>query len=83
MNEVKDTIDETQNKESAVTDNPVINDPSYFNLFGCGEKLLNNLDATCGQACMVTSKDKYYMEMWNTLTDYNERNNTPLSSANI
>ena len=33
--------------------------------------------------CMKTSKDKYYMEMCNTLTKYNDRNNTPLSNANI
>ena len=32
---------------------------------------------------MATSKDKYYTEIFNTLTDYNERNHTPLSSVNI
>ena len=32
---------------------------------------------------MATSKDKYYMEMCNTLIDYNERNNIPLSKMKI
>ena len=32
---------------------------------------------------METSKDKYYMEICNTLTDYNDRNNIPLSNVNI
>ena len=31
---------------------------------------------------MATSKDKYYTEMYRTLTDYNDRINTPLSNAN-
>ena len=33
--------------------------------------------------CMTNSKDKYYTEMCNTLTNYNDCNNTPLSNANI
>ena len=32
---------------------------------------------------MATSRDKYYKEMLNTLTDYNDRNNTALSDSNI
>ena len=32
---------------------------------------------------MVTSRDWYYTEMVNTQTDYNDRNNTPLSNAKI
>ena len=32
---------------------------------------------------MATSKDKYYTEMCNTLTDYNDCKNMPLSNANI
>ena len=32
---------------------------------------------------METSRDNYYTEMFNTLTDYNDRNNTPLSNLNI
>ena len=37
----------------------------------------------CEQSCIATSKDNYYTEMCNTLTDYNDCNNTPLSCANI
>ena len=32
---------------------------------------------------MANVKDKYYTEMCNTLTDYNDCNNTPLSNAKI
>ena len=63
--------------------NSVINTPRYFKLFKCGRKFLNKLDATCEQACMATSKDKYYTELCNTITDYNDRNNMPLSNVNI
>ena len=66
-----------------VTDNLVIMSPGYFNIFECGKKLLNNLDATCEQVCMATSKDKYYTEMSNTLNDYNDQNSTPLSNTKI
>ena len=63
------------------TNNPVINEPIYFNLFECGKNLFNKLDATCKRACMTNSKEKYYTEIYRTLTDYNDRNNTPLSNA--
>ena len=65
------------------TDNPVINELRYFNLFECGKNFLNKIDATCEYVCMETSKDKYYSEMCITLTNYNDRNNTPLFNANI
>ena len=32
---------------------------------------------------MINSEDDYYIEICNTLSDYNDRNNTPLSNANI
>ena len=82
-NKVKDTIGKTEDEEISVTDNPVINYPRYFNLFECGKNFLNNIDYTCERACMATSKDKYYTEMCNTLSDYNDRNNMPLSNAKI
>ena len=66
-----------------VTDNSVINELIYFNLFECGKNILNRLDATYGRACMATSRDRYYTENFNTLTNYNDRNNTPLSDTNI
>ena len=46
-NKEKDTFDETEHEEPLVTDNPVINDLRYFNLFECGKNILNRIDATC------------------------------------
>ena len=82
-NKVKDATDETDYEEPSVIDNPVINEPSYFNPFECGKNFLNDFDATCERACMETSNNKYYTEMFNTLTDNNDHNNTPLSNKNI
>ena len=50
----KDEIDETEDEEPPETDNPVINDTIYFNLFEWSKHTLNRLDATCGRACMAT-----------------------------
>ena len=66
-----------------VTDNPVTNEPNYFNTFKCGKDILNRLNTTCERACMATSRDRYYTEIFKTLTDYNDRNNTELSNAKI
>ena len=66
-----------------VIDNPVINEPSYLNLFYCGKNLLNKLNAMYRQACMLPSRGRYYTETFKTLTDYNDLNNTPLSNTNI
>ena len=66
-----------------VIDITVINKPRYFKLFECGKNLLNRLDATCNQACIATSRDRYYTEIFRTQTDYNDRNNTPLSNLNL
>ena len=55
----------------------------YFNLFECGKNILNGLDATCKRAYMATSRDKYYTEIYKTLTDYNDRNNAPLLNEKI
>ena len=56
-NKEKYATDETEDEKPLVKDNTVINEPSCFNLFECGKKLLNKLDATCEQGCMATSKD--------------------------
>ena len=32
---------------------------------------------------MATSRDRFYKEDFNTLTDYNDRNNKPSSNDNI
>ena len=83
INKEKYPIYEIEHEKPLVTDNPVIKEPSYFKLFECGKNLLNRLDATCKRACMVTSRYKYYTEIFNTLTYYNDRNNGPLSNKNI
>ena len=82
-NEVKYAIYETENEEPSVTYNPVINDLRYFNPLEFGKNILNRLGATFKRACMETSRDRYYTEIFKTLNDYNDRNNTPLSYADI
>ena len=55
----------------------------YLKLFECGKEFFNNLEAMYEHACMANVKDKYCMEMYNTITNYNDRNHKPLSNANI
>ena len=66
-----------------ITNDSVINAPIYFKLFECGKNFLNRLDATFEQACMENSKDKYYKELCNNITYYNDLNNKPLSNVKI
>ena len=66
-----------------VTDNPVVKEPSYFDLFECGKNILSRIDTMCEQACMENSRDKYYTEMYKTLNYYNDCNNAPLSNEKI
>ena len=82
-NEEKYAIYKTDNKEPLVTDNSVTDEPSYFNLFECGNNILNRIDVTYKRACMTTSRDIFYTEIFKTLTDYNGRNNTPLLNEKI
>ena len=56
----KYVIDETEDEEPLVADNPAINELSKFNLFECDKNLLKNMYATCEQAFMATSKYNYY-----------------------
>ena len=77
-NEVKYAIEGTDNEEPLVVDNPVINEPGYFNPLKCGRNMLNRLDSTCKRACVETSRERYYKEMYKTLTDYNDCKNVPL-----
>ena len=35
------------------------------------------------QARKENSKEKYYTKLYNTITDFNDHNNTPLSSMDI
>ena len=45
-------MNETKDEEPSITDNPVINVPRYFKLFGCGKHFLNKIDAIYEQECM-------------------------------
>ena len=52
----KDAIYETKHEKPSGTDNPVIKEPSYLDLFECGKNILNRLDTTNEQACIATSR---------------------------
>ena len=41
------------------------------------------IDAMCEQVCMESLKDKYYIELFNTIANYNYFNNTQLFIVNI
>ena len=47
------------------------------------KNILNKLDATYEQACMVTPRDKCYTKIYETLVDYNDCNDAPFSNDNI
>ena len=83
INEEKYEISEPEHAEILVTDNPVVKEPSCFNLLEYDENILNRLEVMYKRACMATSRDKYYTEMFRTLTYYNYRNNAPLLNENI
>ena len=76
--ELKDTMDKI-----LVTDNSSIKAPGYFKLFKYGEELLNKLDATYERLFMVNAKYKYWMKNYDIITNYNDRNHTPLSNTKI
>ena len=57
-NKEKYAIDETEHENPLVTDNPVINDLSYLNLFECGKNIFYMLDAMCRRVCVATSRDR-------------------------
>ena len=42
--------------------------------------ILNRLDVTYEQACMVTTKYKYYMKFLETVIDCNDHHNAPFSN---
>ena len=57
--------------------------PSYFNVSECGRKLLNRIDVSYELVCMATPRDEYYTNMLETLVNYNDLNNGPLSNREI
>ena len=52
-------------------------------LFECSRKFFENLYATYPRACMENAKGKYLGEMYDNITKYNDKHNTPLSNVNI
>ena len=83
INKEKDANIDADYEESTVTDYPVFKEPSYFNMFECGNIILNMIDAMCQRACMATPIDKYYTKMYKTLVDHNDRNDAPVSTEKI
>ena len=51
---------EAEHEEPTVTNDPVVKQEEYFDIFKCGENILNKHDAMCKQACMTTPREKYY-----------------------
>ena len=45
MRKIRDTMNETKDQGTLVTDNSVINMPSYFKLFECGKNFFKNIYA--------------------------------------
>ena len=74
--EQKKVNNEAEYEKSAVTHEV----PSYFNIFQCGTNILNRLDVTYEHACIVIPRNKYYTKMLETLFDYNDHHNAPLSN---
>ena len=54
-----------------------------LNIFECEKNILNSLDATCERSFMATPRDKYFTKMYETLVNYNDRNDAPLFNENI
>ena len=65
-------MDEIEDEDPSAKNNPVINETSYFNPFECGKNLFSKIDAMYEQSCMKTLRDKYYTDIFNTITYYNE-----------
>ena len=56
---------------------------SYFNIYKCGRNLLDQIYVTYEQACMATSKEKYYNVLLYTLIKDNNIRGEPLFNENI
>ena len=64
-------------------DNPVVKGPRYFNIFECDNNLFKKLHVTCERARVATSREKCHTKMYDTLIDYNYRNDASLPNENI
>ena len=56
----KDSNNESDHEEPKVTDDKVVKEPSYVNIFEFGKRLLIKIDAMCKRECMITPRDKYH-----------------------
>ena len=79
INKQTDAKNEAEYDEYSVTDEVT----SYFNIFKCVGNILNRLYMTYEQECMVTTKDKYFEKMLETLVKHNNRQHLPLSNDNL
>ena len=76
-------VKDTKNEESPVTDISLIKETEYFKLLNCSKQVFNNLDVAYEHMCMANAKNYYWTYMYDTITNYNNCNYTPLSNANI
>ena len=83
VNKEKYANNEAEHKETPVMDDPVVKDPRYFNIFKRVRNILNKLKAKCKRAWMATPRDKYYTELFRTMTYFNNWRNAPFSNKNI
>ena len=83
MNVNTSEVKYTKDEEPSVMDILLIKAPGYFKLFECGKEFFNNLDAAYECACMENAKDKYWGEMYDTITNYKDWNHAPLSNEKI
>ena len=60
-----------------MTHDTLVKEPRYFNISECGNNILNKLGATFKRAYMATPREKCYTKMYETLVEYNDRNNAP------
>ena len=79
INKQKGANNETEYEEYSVTREVL----SYCNIFARNRNILNRLDVKYEQACMDTTKEKYYTKMLETLVDCNDCNNAPLSNDKL
>ena len=84
INKEKDAKNEAEHEEPIVTDDKIfVKDPIHCNIFESGKNIMSRLDTTYKQACIATTRDKYYIKLYRTIIDYNNRNGAPFSNEKI
>ena len=79
-------VEDSNDKEPFVTYHSNIEgikSPGYFKPFQWSKMFFNNLDVMYKHVCMKNSKGKYWLEIYDSITNYNDRNHKPLSNAKI